>query len=69
MRDKTHMDQVERWAHFVKEHPTEWKAIHTEFINAVYEKAYDSIEKIRRQPDGKNKIIKIFNIKNKNCFK
>ena len=26
MRDKTHMEQVERWAEFVRENPDKWKA-------------------------------------------
>ena len=57
MRDKTHMEQVERWARYVKEHPTTWKKEHTQFINAVYEKAWDAIERLSQQPNGKAKIV------------
>ncbi|HLD89390.1 MAG TPA: hypothetical protein VI894_04240 [Candidatus Nanoarchaeia archaeon] len=69
-RDKTHMEQVERWAHYVRTHPDEWKQLHTEFINAVYEKAQDAIKKLSKQKGGREKIIKLYRIKNiKACKK
>jgi len=39
MRDKTHTESIERWAEYMKTHP-DWKNLHTEFIDAQYEKAY-----------------------------
>lgn len=59
MRDKTHMEQVERWARYVKEHPTEWKKEHTEFVDSVYLKAWDSIEQLSRELSGKEKVEKL----------
>ena len=59
MRDKTHMEHVERWARYVKEHPSEWKKAHTAFINAVYEKAQQALERLAQQPGGKEKIAQL----------
>ena len=68
MRDKTHMEQVERWARYVKEHPQKWKKEHTAFINAVYEKAWDAVERISQQPGGKEKIIQLRRIQNRKGY-
>ena len=65
MNDRSsHQDQIERWALFVREHRTEWKKIHTEFINALFQKHDEFIERLLKQPNGKQKIIKLYNIKN-----
>ncbi len=65
MNDRSsHQDQIERWAHFVRDHPTEWKKIHTEFINAIFQKHDEFIERLLKQPNGKQKIIELYNIKN-----
>lgn len=63
MRDPSHMEQVERWAKYVRDN-SDWKKQHTEFINAVYGKAKDAIEKIAKQKDGREKLIKLYNVKN-----
>ena len=34
MRDKTHMEQVERWALFVKNNPDKWKSKIKDFLDA-----------------------------------
>jgi len=67
MRDKTHMEQVKRWANYVRNNP-DWKKIHTEFINAQFEKAYQAIEKISKMPNGKEKIKKLYGIKNEKGY-
>lgn len=67
MRDKTHTDQIERWAHFVKTHP-EWKKTHTEFINAQYGKTILFIERLAKEPKGREKIIQLYRIKNKKGY-
>ena len=59
-----HLEQVERWAHFVKNNPDKWKNIHTEFINAQFEKHRRFIKNLLRQKDGFEKIIELYNIKN-----
>lgn len=67
-RDKTHMNSVVRWAKFVKENPTKWQKDHADFINSVYEKAYNAIEKIKLTKNGKEKLKKIYNIKNEKGY-
>ena len=54
------MEQVERWAHFVKNNPTKWKTIHTEFINALFDKHRQFIERIKKTPNGKEKLRQLF---------
>ncbi len=39
MRTKSHEEQIERWANFVKNNPDKWKQEHTRFINAQITKA------------------------------
>ena len=46
------MEQVERWAHFVKENPAKWKKSHTEFINALFEKHYSFRSKLLQTSNG-----------------
>ena len=52
MRDKTHLEQIERWANFVKNNPREkWKPRLNEIINAQYEiarKFYNNLEKTEK---------------------
>ncbi len=64
MRDPSHGEQVERWAHFVRDNPTKWKKIHTEFINALFQKNEEVLKRLLQQPDGKKKLIELYNIKN-----
>ncbi len=53
MRDKTHIESLEKWAEYVRTHKC-WKKLHTEFINAQYEKAYSFFEKLKNQKQKKN---------------
>lgn len=39
MRDKSHDEQIERWARFVRDNPDKWREEHTNFINAQINKA------------------------------
>lgn len=63
MRDKSHMDHVERWAKYVRSNPA-WRSYHTKFINAQFENAYDAIDRILMTKNGKKKIQKMYNIQN-----
>ena len=56
MRDKTHMESVERWAYFVKQYPAEWKSLHTKFINAVYQKSRQFYKRLAKTQQGREKI-------------
>lgn len=63
------MQQVERWAHFVKNNPDKWKEQHTEFINAQFEKHRRFVKNLLQQPNGFKKIIELYNIKNIKDYK
>jgi len=70
MRDDTHMEQIERWAKFVRENDISvWKKIHTEFIDALFEKNERFLRELAKTKEGKEKIIKIYRIKNVKCCK
>jgi hypothetical protein len=68
MRDKTHMEFVERWANFVKENPN-WKKTHTKFINSQFKTSDNFIKKLIKEKNGKDKIIKIYKIRNTKGYK
>ena len=68
MRDRTHQEHLEQWAEYVKNNP-DWKKHHTEFINAQFDKAYQFIERIKKQKGGKEKIVQLYGIKNKKGYK
>ncbi len=69
MRDKSHNDQIERWAKFMLENPDKWKKFHTEFINAQFEHSDRVIENLSKTKGGKETIIELYGIKNKNAYK
>ena len=65
---RQHTEQIERWANFVKNNPNKWKKIHTEFINAQFEKHKYFINKLKQKNDCFNKLIKLYNIKNIDAY-
>lgn len=65
---KEHMEQIERWAQFVKNNPTKWKKIHTRFINSIFDKHEQFKKRILKTPNGKKKLAKLYNIKNKKGY-
>lgn len=67
MRER-HMEFIERWATYVRTHP-DWKNIHTQFINAQFAKHYAVLEQLRKTPEGREKIVKLYNIKNREGYK
>ena len=67
MREE-HMEQVERWAHFVKENPAKWKKSHTEFINALFEKHYSFLKKNFKNQKRWGKLKKIIKKKKKKGY-
>ncbi len=54
---------LERWAEYVRTHAN-WKKIHTEFIDAQYEKHADFLKRLTKTPNGKKKIIALYGIQN-----
>ena len=59
-----HLEQVERWAHFVRNNPKKWKKIHTEFINSQFEKHRKFLKKLLKEPNGLDKVVKLYGIQN-----
>jgi len=56
-RDKTHMEQVERWAHFVKAHPRAvWKKQVGPLIDAQIIMAEKFYARLAKQQGGEEKI-------------
>jgi len=66
---KDHLEQIERWAHFVRDNPAKWKKIHTKFINSLFKKHYSFRERLLQTANGKEKLQKLYNIKNINGYK
>ena len=68
MRDKTHDEFIERWVTYIEEHPVEWREHHARFINAQVGMARDFIERLSKQPDGKERIREIYGITNLKAY-
>lgn len=68
MRDKIHIEHVEKWANFVKINP-DWKKHHTEFINAQFEMAEMFMKRLLKENDGREKVMKLYGIKNVEGYK
>jgi len=58
----SHQDQIERWAEFVRNNPATWKKIHTPFINAIFAKHKEFLERLRKTPHGEEKIKEMFGL-------
>ena len=56
MRDKTHDEQIERWAKFVKENPDKWKAEIKLFLDAQIIMAQRFYSKLAQTKEGREKI-------------
>ncbi|MBM3308792.1 MAG: hypothetical protein FJY77_00920 [Candidatus Altiarchaeales archaeon] len=62
MRDKTHMEQVERWALFVKTHPrSEWIKHVKPLVDSQITMAERFYRKLKKQKNGAEKIRKLKN--------
>ena len=61
MRNKTHQDQIERWANHVKSNP-DWKKELKPFLDAQIINARKKYKKILELPNGKEKIKKILKV-------
>lgn len=57
-------EEIDRWIKFMKENPDKWKKVHTEFINAQFEKQQAFVERLLKEPNGRQKLIDAYGIKN-----
>lgn len=48
----------------MKENPSTWKEKHTKFINSQFEKSKQFQERLLKTPNGKDKLINLYDIKN-----
>ena len=63
MRDKTHLEHIEKWGKFVRDNPNKWKKDHGEFIDAQIKKSWDFYDRLKKTPNGLEKIKKLRAIK------
>lgn len=61
-------EEIDRWIKYMKEHPDSWKKVHTEFINAQFEKSYAFMKRLLKEPNGKQKLIDAYGIKNVKAY-
>ncbi len=57
---ESHLEQIERWARFVKNNPAKWKRDHTAFINSLFAKNEEVLQRLQATPEGKEKIKKLY---------
>lgn len=63
-RDKSHMEQVERWTRFVRDNPREvWKAEQGKFIDAQIIMANRFYSRLEKMPGGREKIRKLMELR------
>jgi hypothetical protein len=63
-RDKSHEEQIERWARFVKEHPGDWKSKVKPLIDSQIKMSQRFYKSLMKTPEGKEKIKKLRKIEN-----
>jgi hypothetical protein len=67
MRDTTHSEFIDRWVEHMKTNP-QWKKEHTEFIDAQFKMSEAFVERMLKEPNGKEKLREIYGIRNKKGF-
>ena len=55
-RDKTHEEQIERWAEYVRAHPLEWKKKLKPFLDAQIIISRRFYKKLAETEEGRKKI-------------
>ncbi len=63
MRDKSHIEQVERWARYVKDNPDKWKSKVKPLIDSQILMSRRFFENLAKTNGGKQKIEKLKNLK------
>ena len=56
MRDKTHLEQVERWANYVKNNPKTWKQKLKPFLDSQIIISRRFYKKLAETEEGRKKI-------------
>jgi len=63
------MNEIDRWVKYMKENPSKWKKIHTEFIDAQFSKSEEFIKQLLKEPNGKERVINAYGLKNLKGYK
>lgn len=67
LKDSQRMEQIEKWAKYVRTSNGKWRKVHNKFINDQFELALNFYNRLLKQPNGKGKIRKLRGIKNLNA--
>ena len=59
MRNKSHIEQVERWAEYVKSNPDKWKSKLKPFLDSQIIMAQRFYKKLAETEQGKQKILEL----------
>jgi hypothetical protein len=59
MRDKSHNEQIERWAEFVRENPGKWKIKLKDFLDSQIIMARRFYKKLLESDEGKDIIQRL----------
>jgi hypothetical protein len=62
-------EEIDRWITYMRENPKTWKKEHTKFINAQFDKSQAFIERLLKEPNGREKVINAYGIKNLKGYK
>ena len=62
--DPQRLERIDQWEEFMKTHP-DWKKIHSQFINAQFDMAERFWNRMLAEPEGKERLRELYNIKNK----
>jgi len=60
MRDQSHLEQIDRWAEYVKTHPNEWKIKLKPFIDSqiiIAQRFYKNLNKTKKGQDILKRIV------------
>lgn len=64
MRDKTHSEEVERWARYVKDNPDKWKLKIKPFLDSQIIMSRRFYKKLSETKKGSEKIKRLRELKN-----
>ena len=65
---ESHLEQIERWAKFVRDNPNSWQKSHSDFIDAIFENHEKFLQEMIKTPKGREKLVKLYNIKNREGY-
>ena len=68
-RDPAHQEQIERWAKFCLENPSQWKKIQKEFIDAQFIMAERFYNNLSQTKEGREKLRELKRQKRNDLFK